>query len=515
MEHAETAPSIFRLADLGLIADRLFRPPVRLRRETAGLLAVLAVGLGALGDALFVHTLPGINLPLWHAAVIGAMAGASRPCGVRLAPRQLGMMALSFALSCCIAWRGSEGLQALTLLGAMFLMMLAVSLPPRVGAQRMGFVTFVYALVTGGVSMATGALRLLMLLPRRERLTTGSEGSRYAVLRASLLALPLVVVFGGLFVAADAVLESQLKSVLNPDLEGVAPHIFWFGASLLAAAGVLWAALGFEAPAAPEAELPEPRRLRALETGIVLGTLALLFAVFVGVQVRYLFGGSDLVQSTAGLTYAEYARRGFFELVAVAALLLPVLLAVNWARRRDSRGTLVYRLLAVVLVLLLAVVMASALERLRIYTDAFGLTAARFYPAAFLVSLAAVFVCFLATVLRDRVGDFLWGVVVIGAVSVIAINVVAPDALIARTNTSRLDDGRSFDAVYAATLGADAVPVLVERLGRLAPADRCVVASALLREWVDADEEVRGWNYGRLKAAEAVRENEAALRAAC
>ena len=33
-------------------------------------------------------------------------------------------------------------------------------------------------------------------------------------------------------------------------------------------------------------------------------------------------------------TYAEYARRGFFELVAVAALVLPLLLCAHWLVRR-------------------------------------------------------------------------------------------------------------------------------------------------------------------------------------
>ena len=61
--------------------------------------------------------------------------------------------------------------------------------------------------------------------------------------------------------------------------------------------------------------------LGIVELGIVLGLLDVLFLAFVLVQFRYLFGGAELVQVSATLTYAEYARRGFFELVAVAALL--------------------------------------------------------------------------------------------------------------------------------------------------------------------------------------------------
>ena len=52
--------------------------------------------------------------------------------------------------------------------------------------------------------------------------------------------------------------------------------------------------------------------------------------------MRYLFGGSEWVQRVAGLTYAEYARRGFFELVVVAALVLVLLLIAHWLLRPEG-----------------------------------------------------------------------------------------------------------------------------------------------------------------------------------
>ena len=100
---------------------------------------------------------------------------------------------------------------------------------------------------------------------------------------------------------------------------------------------------------------------------VLYANLAALFGAFVFVQVRYLFGGHDLVERTTGLTYAEYARRGFFELVVVAALLLPVLAVMDWARQKTRGSARVYVVLATVLVALMGVVMVSAAERLRIY----------------------------------------------------------------------------------------------------------------------------------------------------
>src|SRR5206468_563436 len=95
------------------------------------------------------------------------------------------------------------------------------------------------------------------------------------------------------------------------------------------------------------------------EVAVVLGLLNALFLAFVLVQVRYFFGGAALVQVTRGLTCADYARRGFFELVAVTALVLPVLLAAHWLLPKESTGPQrLFRVLAGSLVAMLFVIMA-------------------------------------------------------------------------------------------------------------------------------------------------------------
>jgi hypothetical protein len=277
---------------------------------------------------------------------------------------------------------------------------------------------------------------------------------------------------------------------------------------------LLWLGLVVVVPGEVEVELPERRRLKAIETAIVLGSLAALFAAFVLVQIRYLFGGEALVQETIGLTYAEYARRGFFELVAAALLLLPVLLAFDWARVRLPRSALVFRVLAALLVLLLFVVMLSAVERMRVYVDAFGLTELRVYVLTILFWLGAVFTWFLWTVLRQRRNEFAFGAGALGVVALLALNVANPDALIASTNTSRLAEGRSFDAYHSSHLGPDAVPVLAERIDRLEPHDACVVAESLL-EWSRGREGLRSWNLGRERARSAVAEHRQVLVETC
>src|SRR6185295_6990389 len=98
----------------------------------------------------------------------------------------------------------------------------------------------------------------------------------------------------------------------------------------------------------PARAIPFPDGALGLtEVATALGALVLLFAAFVAVQLRYFFGGDALVQATAGMRYADYARRGFFELVTVSVLVLPVLLSANALLRRDKQVTdTVFRVLA-------------------------------------------------------------------------------------------------------------------------------------------------------------------------
>ncbi|HEX9962542.1 MAG TPA: DUF4173 domain-containing protein, partial [Pyrinomonadaceae bacterium] len=207
--------------------------------------------------------------------------------------------------------------------------------------------------------------------------------------------------------------------------------------------------------------LPKSLTLGAIETGIVLCSINLLFLSFVVVQIPYLFGGMDLVQNTPDFKLAEYARRGFGELVAVAALVLPILLVSHWLLRKDKPANeKIYRVLAGVQIVLLFVIMISATQRLLLYTGnlGYGLTSARLYPMAFMIWLALVFIWFGLTVLRGAREQFAWGALWLALFMLGTLHVFNPDEFIVRTNVRLMQQGRSFDSQYITNLSDDAVP---------------------------------------------------------
>jgi hypothetical protein len=334
------------------------------------------------------------------------------------------------------------------------------------------------------------------------------------LLRGLAIAIPMVILFGALFMSADAVFQRMVTSAFHVDPERSGSHLVYIVVCAWLAGGFL-RSIATPEPAA-NGESKPVFTLGMAEIGIALGMLNLLFLSFVIIQIRYLFGGDQLVQVTAHLTYADYSRRGFFELVAVAALMLPVLLHAHTvlSPKTASSGRL-FAALSGVNILLLFVIIGSAIHRMRLYQAAYGLTELRFYTTAFMFWLAVVFVWFAVTVLTGRRSRFTLGAMVSGLAAIGILHAVNPDAYIVRANVSRIATGKTFDASYAAGLSEDAIPELVTSFSKLPAEKQALVAETLAKRRSRSDSrDWRSWTWSHSRAGATLLRNEAALRAA-
>jgi hypothetical protein len=359
------------------------------------------------------------------------------------------------------------------------------------------------------------------------------------IARGLLIAIPVLFVFASLFSSADVAFDRLMSRLFTWQVDlgevpirlSVAFLIAWAVAGLLAvASGALGPASDGRTPAVePRAQslgaaaigLPDPDgsvafgppvRLGAIESATILVAVDVLFAIFVLLQVAYLFGGQDTLAAT-GLPYAQYARSGFFELVWVAVLAGGLLATVHAVAARRNR-VLVGAGLA--LAGLTAVVLASALLRLRIYQEAYGWTELRFYVLATIVWLAIGIVVTAVLLARDRMGWLLHGLAIAAVAVLVGMNLVGPSRLIAEQNVARVldpslvpSDGMTgLDVSYALRLGDDAIPALIAALPALAPDDRSELTLRLLMRR-DALREAGAtdwpsWNLGREAARAAL-----------
>ncbi len=233
----------------------------------------------------------------------------------------------------------------------------------------------------------------------------------------------------------------------------------------------------------PRRRPPAAASIRQPITGALV-PIAILFLAFLVVQSRYLFGGRAVVMGTADLSFAEYARHGFFELVTVSAMMLPILLFADWvAAQHTEADRRRFRRLALSLLVLLAGLLGSALLRMSIYTSEYGLTEERLFATVFMGWLAFVFAWFAATVLRRRRERFTAGALGSALVTLLLLNAAGPDEVIVRTNAWRAGRaGRSMRSISRAS-----VPAPCRRRSRVLPAlpatERCDGARLLFERW--------------------------------
>lgn len=491
--------------------------PAMARARLGLVLIALGLGLGVLADQLLRAVPWGLNFSICALALIAAGAWAVRRFRMP-ASSDAPWLALS-ALLCGVAIvrRDSTTLHLLDV-GAFAVAISLTALATQGASVRLrGVSTYVLAVCIGCANAWFGGMRLVLAdVPWREVRAGVRWRSLGAVGLGLLVSLPLLGVFAGLFVSADATFAS-LVSTLAPNLGNLVSHLLLTGVFATLAVGTLRGAfLGSARTAALGERLASPALPYAM-TATVLAALDLLFVLFVAVQARWLFGGTGVIEATTGLTAAQYARRGFFELVTASALVLPVLLVAEWATVRETRREeQSFRALALLLVLLVGVLLVSALQRMLLYVQLFGLTELRLYTTAFMLWLGGVSAWLGWTALRGARARFAFGALVQAIAVLAGLHIANPDALIARVNLGRHADSVPLDVAYVAgSLSADAVPVVLGALPHLTPDQRSQVAHCLLERWDSRvqrrETDWRSWNWSAARARALVRDRAAEL----
>jgi hypothetical protein len=474
----------------------------------------IALPLGVAGDVLLRPMPWGINLPLWVAALSFGLVGVAQWNDLKLTGGGRWLIGPAVIFAAMFALRDSIMLNSANLLAVLICLALLAYRAVQ-GRIRVATLTeYAKGTVLASMFSAFGALQLVFDDIKWGQIKIGGHSKHVAAVGTGMLiAVPALFFFGALLTSADAVFEKLINDLFNWDLYEIFSHIFWISFWAWIVAGFLRMTFFWKEHAAQPAD--RKGILGGVEISIVLGSLIVLFLGFVLVQARYLFGGAELLRAVIKLSYAEYARRGFFELVTVAALVLPFLLFMHWLMKKgDPRLERVFRLLSGGVIALLFVIMFSALYRMRLYQIEFGLTELRLYTTAFMGWLALVFVWFMITIGRGakRADRFAFGALASALAVLLILNLLNPDDFIVRVNAGRMEASNPFDASYVVGLSADAVPALIASLPTMTENDRCITAARILDRWsVPKKFDVLTWNLDRSLAWQAVNANWAYL----
>ncbi|MHB8830763.1 MAG: DUF4153 domain-containing protein [Patescibacteria group bacterium] len=294
----------------------------------------------------------------------------------------------------------------------------------------------------------------------------------------TILALPFLLLFAIAFSSADQLFAKSFSSIFqNAD--------FWVYVSktirdlvvsnffLASGTTMLTRLVDARKPAEPK---EEPTTLNQTVFVTFLALINILFLVFVGFQFAYFFGGQAYL-AAQGITYASYARQGFFQLLFVAGVVFGMTWVIYWMTNMRQRWT---KILSIALIVETGIIIASALKRLLLYIDAYGLTLSRWWAAFCIILIGLTLLMVVVVALKQVAYAPAAKFAFLGVLIVISLMLLVPsEKMIARYNIDRFLSGEDFlankksslDFGYLKSLSTDAASERVRLANAEWPAD--------------------------------------------
>ena len=415
-------------------------------------LAVAAVGTWVLFDGAW-----GVNAAVWTVTACACLLLCAARGG-RISSALVVTLTLAMLLAGGTAVTADAAFHSWIVVALIILLAVATLVAQAGRADRVDAMFMARApLVAAGRSLAEVGRRVPEVADR-----LSAERSRPWV-RGAIIALPILVLFGLLLADADpvfATLRRSLRETLR-DRDFV-PRLVFFSTLLAAALGAGGLALrGAASDAAAKPLRPSEQHLGLTERLIILVAVAALFAIFLALQLSYLFGNAPAVTGS-GITFAEYARCGFNELTIVATLCTLLVIALDGSVE-GGRSERAVRLVAFALVGETLLLLISAFRRVWLYEAAYGFTTTRLYAQTYMVLMASILLMLAWEVRRGldsrRLTRRCAGLAALAFATLIYWN---HEAWIVRVNVERATRTGTLDTAYLVqSLSLNALPALV------------------------------------------------------
>jgi hypothetical protein len=296
------------------------------------------------------------------------------------------------------------------------------------------------------------------------------------------------VFFHGMYEAINSIYSILDSVVLMKMIFGMVVGLYLFG--------LLYAA--YE-PKAGKTETSEKiGRGDVIILNIILTAMLTVYTIFIIIQFKYLFAGASLPY---GLSYTDYARRGFFELLFLSGVnIFTILLMCHLTKRRQGLGAKIIKYLCLYLCAATVILLASSFYRMSLYSVSDGLTRLRFMVYGFLIfECLGLFLTFY-WILKPKF-NIIIAYLSIALIYYMLLNLVPMDYFIAKDQVDRYLSGRRTDVRYALTLSSDAAPQIKRLLGTEADYEARWYFFWRLNDNIDRNTDWRGYNISVSRSA--------------
>lgn len=433
------------------------------------LLSIVAISfvLGLIFDYFFYKSLLGISVLIYVSFVLIGLLIISIIFKKRLNKSIISLVTPLLFFSAMVFIRSSVLLTFLNIVISIFLLLMIANLDIGQKIKNYIIVNYLKILIVPFLFIGEfiiylfDAIKLWGIVKKQKLL--------HRIIRGLLITIPILTVFILLFYSADLVFRKYISNIINIKLETILRLIIviFITSIFIGAYAYIFRRSNrlLQNIKLDILSIKKPFSFGIIETSILLGSINLLFLIFIFVQLMYLFGGEKTI-AFHGYTYSQYARRGFFELIAVAVIsFFIILLTEKFIFRKKTGHTIQFKILSGLLIVLVILIMVSAFKRLLLYENAYGFTVLRLYSHLFIIWLAVIFILLLYKIfINRRENIFVLCTFVSIIIFLVFINLANPDAFIANQNIKHYYKTGKLDVFYLTQLSEDAIPVTIKVL---------------------------------------------------
>jgi len=457
--------------NVSVIEDKNDKSKGLLNKENVYLL-VISLLLGVLFDILFYDERPGISYIIFVLAFYAALLWHSQRNLLQkidfawLLVIPVLMLALTFSLF------SNEIFCTLNFFGIPVLVVVQTLLITKNNKYPWYTVEFIGDILNGlfvrTLGNVTKPFRLIVLLLHRSP-RHRNHGILKKVMVGLIISIPLLLIIIALLASADLVFEhflGQFPEIFeNINIGRFLAHAIIIFLISIFVFGYIWS-LSYATENGNKEKMSTGSYKDVLDPVVIITILAsinVIYIIFTLIQFSYLFG-SLKYGLPQDFTYSEYARRGFFELVAVTLINLSILIVfISFTEKGSKAVCRILRILYSLLIFCTFVILFSAHFRMSLYEKAYGYTYLRVLTHMF---MAFLFIILLVTFYRvwNEKFKLLKAYIIVAVISYLIINYVNIDVIIARGNIDIYLKTGKIDVNYLSSLSYDAVPEITRLL---------------------------------------------------
>lgn len=323
------------------------------------------------------------------------------------------------------------------------------------------------------------------------------------------IAAPILIVVLSLLASADQIFSSWLNEIplwLGHFSigEGIFRAVIAFLFAMYAFCyiwGLLFHKSTDQSSMPQDGSAPPKERIQydPVTAGTLLISINFVYVLFVIVQFSYLFGAANGLLPD-GAAYAEYARRGFAELVLVSLINIVLLMCgLHLIKRTSKLAETIRKISLTVLISCTIVMLVSAYSRLSLYEEAYGFTQTRLLVHGFMWFLGILLVIAMVRIWKE---NFSMGkaYICVTILAFVTMNYINLDARIVAYNMDRFERTGVIDVPYLFNLSTDAAPKLMKLQAEHPDLNQLDEVLDRLHREARADNKWQSWNWSKHRA---------------